>query len=114
MKQNDIEELSKLDLTNYENIFNVYQTNDNLYFYNLNTKLVFPQNLPKTFFTNYTIVYEDTWPLISYKNFNTPNLWWLIAIANNIQNPIEKLIPGTNLKIPIERILIEVLNTISK
>ena len=35
MKQNQIEELKKLNVENMENIFNVYQEQDGMYFYTL-------------------------------------------------------------------------------
>jgi len=110
MKQNQIKELPNLEIENFENIFNIYQNPDGTYFYNLLQTIVFPPNLPSNLFTYYTIVYGDTWPFISYKVFKTPNLWWLIMIANNLHNPIKKLINGNILKIPIVSVVREVLD----
>ena len=114
MKQNQIPALEKLHPENMENIFNVYQEADGLYYYNLLQTIAFPQNLPLTLFTNYTISYGDTWPFISYKNYNTPNLWWIILLANNIQNPLEPLLPGTTIKVPINVVVKDVLAQIGK
>lgn len=112
MKQNDIAELPNLDSENYENIFDIYQTENKLYYYNINKKINFPQNLPPSFYTTYNIGYGDTWPLISFKNYETPNLWWIIVLANGIQNPTQKLEPGTTLRIPVENVVREVLDAI--
>ena len=100
MKQNSIKELPKLTSENYENIFNVFTDENGYYYYNLLQTISFPQNLPEGYFDEYNITYGDTWPFISYKAYNTPNVWWLILIANNIKNPIITLVPGTQIKIP--------------
>lgn len=100
MKQNSISDLPKLTNENYENIFDVFVDKDDRYFYNLLQTIAFPQNLPDGYFDAYSIVYGDTWPFISYKAYNTPNVWWIILLANNIKNPITTLVPGTIIKIP--------------
>jgi len=108
MKQNNIPELPRLRIENYENIFNVFTEEDGRYYYNLLQTVAFPQNLPDGYFIDYNIVYGDTWPFISYKVYNTPNMWWIILFANNISNPINSIIPGTQIKVP----KIEVVNLI--
>lgn len=114
MKQNQIDELPKLDFENLENIFNVYQNENGMYFYNLLQTVVFPQNLPLNLFDFYTIQYGDTWPYISYKTLNTPNLWWLILLANNIRNPLTPLVNATTIKIPTIAVVREVLSQLRK
>lgn len=113
MKQNQIADLKRLNGENLENIFNVYQTKNGAYFYNLLQTIHFPVDLPPTLFTTYTIKYGDTWPFISFKTLKTPNLWWLILLANGINNPIEPLVNGTTIKIPVAEVVREVLTQIS-
>jgi hypothetical protein len=112
MKQNQIKPLSLLDSENYENIFNVYLNSDGMYYYNLLQTVVFPKNLPPGMFESYAVGHGDTWPFISYKAYNTPNLWWLIVLANDIDNPVIQPKPGTFVFIPNEGIVKEVLNEI--
>jgi hypothetical protein len=100
MKQNRFTDLPRLTNENYENIFDIFTDKDDRYFYNLLQTIAFPQNLPDGYFDLYNIVYGDTWPFISYKVYNTPNVWWIILLANNINNPITSLVPGTTIKIP--------------
>ena len=38
--------------------------------------------------------------LIAYNYYKNPLLWWVIAQANNIYNPIEGVPVGTTLRIP--------------
>jgi nucleoid-associated protein YgaU len=114
MKQNQIKELERLSPENLENIFNVYQDRDGMYFYNLLQTVSIPQTLPPTLFTTYTTKHGDTWPFISHKTLNNPNLWWLILFVNNIQDPTIKLEPGVNILIPISRFVQEVISQIKK
>lgn len=114
MRQNDINDLEKLREENFENIFNVYQDENGTYFYNLLQTVVFPQDLPISLFTTYTIGYGDTWPFISYKTLKSPNLWWVILLANNIQNPIAPLVNGTQIKIPTQTVVREILAQIGR
>lgn len=112
MYQNNISELPKLRNENYANIFNVYQDEDDRYYYNLLQTVVIPSNLPPGYYDDYNIVYGDTWPYISYKVYSTPNLWWVIASTNNILNPVEQLVPGTQLRILKPQYVSLILNEI--
>lgn len=38
--------------------------------------------------------------LISYENYGTEYYWWIICLANNIENPLLDITVGTILKIP--------------
>jgi len=114
MNQNNIQELPRLNTENLENIFNVYQNKSGYYYYNLLETIVFPKNLPPNLFKTYSIVPGDTWPYISFKAFNTPNLWWLILLVNNINNPLSKLEIGKSLLIPNNSVVQDVLAKISR
>jgi nucleoid-associated protein YgaU len=113
MRQNDINNLPKLDFENFENIFSVYQDNNDYYYYNLLETIFFPNNLPESYFSEYTVKYEDTWPLISYKAYGTIKLWWVIAYANNVINPINFLEVGKKIKIPKTSIVTEILTDLN-
>lgn len=109
MKHNEIKELEKINIENFENLFNVYQDKDGMYFYNLLQTIVFPQNLPQNLYTEYVTKHGDTWPVISYNVYNNTALWWLICLANNIQNSVEPIKAGMELLIPIPAVVREVL-----
>lgn len=47
----------------------------------------------------YTIKEEDTLTLIAFKFYNESLLWFIIADANNIINPLD-ITPGKNIIIP--------------
>ncbi len=105
MKQNNINSLPRLENERYENIFNVYQTEDRKYFYNLLQTFVLPEKLPTALVEGYIIKYNDTWPLISYKHYQTPNLWWIILEANKIMDATKLPPQGTAIKIPTKALV---------
>lgn len=114
MKQNDINDISyTLSPQQYENIFNVYKDEDlGCYFYNLLRTINFPQDLNPNVYNTYIIQPLDTWPLISWKLYNSIFLWWSICALNNIQNPLEMPAAGTEIKILKGEYLGNILNNI--
>ena len=51
----------------------------------------------------------DRWDLLSYRNYGTTELWWLIAIFNNVVDPFETMQVGQILTIIQPEYLQEVL-----
>lgn len=72
--------------TKYLNIFRSYILNRS----NLNND---------SFYNLYEVDNDDWLDTISFRVYQTPNLWWVIAIVNNISNPFEELYPGKILRI---------------
>lgn len=113
-KQKEIRELPRLQPELLENIFHIYRDKtQNFYYYNILQSVNFPKNLPARFFTEYICGYEDTWPVISYKHYQTTGLWWLILLANDIMDPTKLPEPGTSLKIPTQSTANSVLSQIN-
>ena len=110
---NEINELSKIDYTRYENIFQVAKE-DKFFFYNLLKKVNIPENLDSRFFTEVIIDIVAPYTTISNRYYGTQDLWWLICITNNITNPVPVMKPGTKLKILnpdiVNRVLSEINN----
>jgi hypothetical protein len=99
MKQNEFTDLTKLSLYRYENFFNIYTDENSFKFYNLLRNInIVPANNSVVEDIYYT-TYNDTWHLISFKYYNTMDLWWLICAYNQIQNPVKMPSAGTELRI---------------
>ena len=84
-KQNEIDELASLSKDMYENIFkvNLIDTKGNdLYFYNLLNKVVFPENISDEIIDTITLQGDLPWTTLSYKLYNTINLWWTVYLLN--------------------------------
>ena len=98
--QNNIPDLPKLSLYRYENFFNIYNDEkSDVRFYNLLRNIsIFPAT-DTSVEEDYIVEYGDTWGYISYKKYNTLDLWWLICAYNQIQNPIDMPDSGTKIKI---------------
>lgn len=92
LKQNSIPELQSILKDRYENIFNVYLTKkgeDKYYFYNILKKLsVDTENIDPAVFKFIKINRRIPWTTISYQEYKTQHLWWLILATNNIINPV--------------------------
>lgn len=113
MKQNDITDINNsLTPQHYENIFNVYEDKDVGYYFNLLRNMYFPVDLNPSAYNVYTTMPGDTPPAISWKVYNSVYLWWSICSVNNINNPLEDIKPGTQLKILKPVILQNILNQI--
>ena len=113
-KQNNIPDLPKLSIYRYENFFNIYNDKDSgVRFYNLLRNInIFPAT--DTYVEeDYIIEYGDTWGYISYKQYDTMDLWWLICAYNQIENPILMPEEGTKIKILKSQYVYPILSEIN-
>lgn len=83
------------------NIFSKYKIFSN---YNTNLK----------FYIEYIVAENDRWDLIAHKIYRSYNLWWVIAMLNNIKNPFEELQTGQILKVIDPSYLPEIMIQIRK
>lgn len=112
MKRNDIPDVqSKIFFQNYENLFNVY-TNGSDYYYNILRKVNIPSEVSSAYSDDYIVEHGDTWTGLAYKFYNDVKLWWIICIANNIQNPMSFPEPGVVLNILKEETVRYILSLI--
>ena len=115
MNRNDVTGLPKISLYSFENFLNVY-TDDSTgkNFYNLLRSInVFPADNSDVEDT-YIIKPSDTWVSISYKYYNTLDLWWLVCCYNQITNPTSMPEYGTVIKLLKSKYVGTVLNELQK
>lgn len=72
--------------TKFLNLFRSYRLNEDV-----QTDVVF--------FGSYEVSNDEFWDDIAYKLYGIPQLWWVIALINNVVNPYEELSDGDNIKI---------------
>jgi len=102
--RNDFEILPQISKNLYENIFRMYPTEatgdaKNFIFYNiLNSVYIQTPLTPGTYYT-ITLNRSTPWTVISYDEYQTIDLWWLIVLANKIYNPVLFPPAGTKLNI---------------
>lgn len=91
VKQNKIGDLAIGELSRnvYENIFNVNLINKESgsfstshYFYNTLNKVSVPEDINSEIIDTITLNYDTAWTTLSYKVYNTIELWWLIVLLN--------------------------------
>ncbi len=109
--QKDISTLTELSDFNYENFLKLYLTKDNQYYYNLQSFTVyFLDELDTSVYYEIDILKSMPWTAISYNEYRTINLWWLIMLVNKIYNPLSFPESGTKLKILLPQYVKIVLN----
>lgn len=97
---NEIDDLAQIDTFSFENFLRLYKNKDGQYFYNLlSNSITIDSELDSS--TYYEIFVEKSipWTVVSYNEYRTMHLWWLIMEVNKIKNPLEYPAPGTKLKI---------------
>lgn len=98
--QKNILSLPRLSDYQYENFFKMYLTEDSQYFYNLLSFSVYIlDELDPSSFYEIQMDRSMPWTAISYNEYRTMDLWWLIMVVNKIYNPMEFPQAGTKLKI---------------
>jgi len=116
MYQNEITDLEDISDLRYENIFKVNQTETNkYYFYNINRTIRFqPADLDPKYYFKFRVNRIIPYTALSHNFYNTMDLWWLICIINNIDNPIEFLQPGKIIKVIKQPYVSTVVDMIKK
>ena len=105
-------DVSFLDNYNFANLFNVVNKGEKSYF-NLCRSIYFDiEDISPDLITVYEVAEGDTWTNISYRNFGTIKLWWLICKFNNIKNPFEEIEAGKIIKIPSKELMETIINVI--
>jgi len=99
----DLDFLETVPSISYENIFRMYATENtdssNFYYFNLLNSVYFPDNIPTSSYYTITLNKRLPWTAISYNEYRTTDLWWLIALANKVYNPVYYPAPGSTLRI---------------
>jgi len=72
--------------TKFLNIFRSYIGNENIF-------------SDIAFFDTYEVSNGEYWDNVSYNLYDTPYLWWVIALLNNTINPFEELEDGDLLNV---------------
>lgn len=86
------------DNTTFLNISRTYGINDKIKSYLL--------------YDLYEIANDDWWDSISYKYYDTPFLWWIIALMNGVVNPFEFLETGNNIYVLKQNYLYQLMKDI--
>lgn len=84
-----------IKLSRYNNFPYYYHNLDRKYIYGITRQL--NKDTP---YMSYTVNKGESYDMISLKFYNNPLFYWVICDFNSIQDPFQKPIEGTKLKIP--------------
>ena len=117
--QNDISELPKLNQSDYERIFRVYQiesNNKNFYHYNILNKISVPDIIDPSLIELYQVEADLPFTTVAYDVYGSIKSWWLIFILNQkIFQSTPFVIPGgTQLRIFTQSALSLIFNSITQ
>ena len=91
----------------------MYDTSDGERFLNVFRTIVKNKGMDDTSLYDEYMVQENDWfDLISFRYYEVSNLWWVVAILNDVTNPFESLEEGTSLKILKNQYLFMVYDSI--
>ena len=90
----------KRPMEDFSRIFDVSQDGSGFNAFLVNRGMyINSTNIPPSMVTVHSVEPNDTYTKISYKYYDTIDLWWLVCKMNNVVNPFEQLQTGTLLKI---------------
>ena len=112
--QYNFSDLPKLSIYRYENFLNIYKELDGTKFYNILRSInIFGAN-DSSAEDQYIVNQNDTWYFISYKYYNTIDLWWLVCEYNRIQDATKMPEPGTIIKLLRPEYVWAVMNELNR
>ena len=109
---NEIDELLELSDFNYENIFKMYKVDD-FYAFNILKTVNLPQDLAPKHFDWVIIDRKMSWTNLSFLEYGTLKLWWLICLANGIINPVQFPTQGARIKVIKKEVVPQILRQIT-
>lgn len=113
--QNEIPTLKVLDKNRYETLFRIYNVEDtpnNFYFYNITKGVkIDASNIDDSYIFEYTLDRNMPWTTLSYRLYGTIYLWWLVKVLNP-NSGLFRIEAGTTLKLIRPEFLEQVLDTI--
>lgn len=66
----------------YENIFNQYLTKEEIPFYLLNKRIIFPDDKTLDIYDSMYITTDTPWTNLSFQIYDTIDYWWILCSIN--------------------------------
>lgn len=83
--------------TKFLNLFRSYRLNEDVI-----TNVVF--------YDTYEVSNNEYWDDVAFNLYGIPQLWWVVALINNVVNPFEELEDGDTLKVLRENYIYTLMN----
>lgn len=81
-------------------LFNILRDHDTTMFINIWRSFSLNDDITTDilYYDTYEVGSDVWWDNISYDIYGTPELWWIVAMMNDVVNPFEELEEGSNIK----------------
>lgn len=105
---------NRIKVTSQLNLFNILQDPDSTKYMNIFRNYTLNTDILENVLLYYLheVDHNDWWDNISYKYYQTPDLWWVIAIINGVVNPFEELEVGEVVRVLKEEYLYQIIEDI--
>lgn len=111
----DYKEIIGQRLNNFSQLqkFNIL-VEDEEYFFNIFRSYTISDNVKSNvnYISLHYVDHDDWWENISYKYYENENLWWIVAMTNDIVNPFEELNVGEPVKLIDSRWLYNIVKEV--
>jgi len=95
-------EISGKRLNNFSQLqkFNILK-NNNEYLYNIfiNYEISDSVKNNEDYVSYYDVPHDEWWENVAYNYYENENLWWILALTNDVVNPFEELDTGESIKV---------------
>ena len=97
----------RLSSVSFLKLFNILKDDDDNEFLNIFRSYSVNEDILSNVmnYTTYEIEDDEYVENISYKIYENINLWWMVFLANNVNNPFEDFSVGQNIKILKESLI---------
>jgi hypothetical protein len=115
MKLYQIQDIRK-NVYDFAHFFNIHENEDGTRVFNINRTLYIAggDDMLPSIYNEYMVKYGDSWTNISFQQYGTIELWWIICKFNDIIDPTSLPIEGTILKIPTREVINIIIDSIKK
>lgn len=94
---NQSDDLVGISERKYETIFKMF-THDDYPFYNILQQVVIPEEINARMYSTIKVKGSIPYTTLSFQLYKDISLWWLICLANNIDDPTQLISPGATLR----------------
>lgn len=98
----EYKEVTGRRLNNFSQLqkFNILNDNDDhLYNIFINYEINTSVKDNDDYISYYDVDYNDWWENIAFQYYQNENLWWMVALTNDVVNPFEELNEGDSIKL---------------
>lgn len=99
-----LQQFGVLKIQGHEYFFNIFET----------YQIVEDIKEDDKYLIYHNVDHDEWWDYIAYKYYDNEQLWWIIAMTNDVLNPFEELMVGEKIKIIDYKYIMKIIKSIKK